>query len=201
MLVQSSFQIFKNYTKDNLFDKLISTPVITEYIDDEFVSSTEPEISKGNSKSLESFKDFVKNKEVKSTWRYETFNNEKYRTFYTLINTPDAYEKVYSISIKRNDVYLILFFYLKFVLFIVMIYGLISFLYFLYYVASQNLIVFNFREKLLTSFIIVSVIPIILLAIYTRGYIKNKYDISFENQIKSDLNLIAESFKNNNVGI
>lgn len=200
LLVQSSFQIFKNYTKDNLFDKLISTPVITEYIDDEFVSSTEPEISKGNSKSLESFKDFVKNKESKSTWRYETFNNEKYRTYYTLINTPDAYEKVYSISIKRNDVYLILFFYLKFVLFIVMIYGLISFLYFLYYVASQNLIVFNFREKLLTSFIIVSVIPIILLAIYTRGYIKNKYDISFENQIKSDLNLIAESFKNNNIG-
>ena len=198
MLVQSSFQIFKNYTKDNLFDKLISTPVITEYIDDEFVSSTDPEISKGNSKSLESFKDFVKNKDIKSAWRYETFNNEKYRTFYTLIPTADFYEKIYSISIKRNDAYLILFFYLKFVLFIVMIYGLLSFIYFLYYVASQNLIVFNFREKLLTSFIIVSVIPIILLAIYTRGYIKNKYDISFENQIKSDLNLIAESFKNNN---
>lgn len=198
MLVQSSFQIFKNYTKDNLFDKLISTPVITEYIDDEFVSSTDPEISKGNSKSLESFKDFVKNKNTKSAWRYETFNNEKYRTFYTLIPTADFYEKIYSISIKRNDIYLILFFYLKFVLFIVMIYGLLSFIYFLYYVASQNLIVFNFREKLLTSFIIVSVIPIILLAIYTRGYIKNKYDISFENQIKSDLNLIAESFKNNN---
>ncbi len=198
LLVQSSFQIFKNYTKDNLFDKLISTPVITEYIDDEFVSSTDPEISKGNTKSIESFKDFVKNKENKSGWRYETFNNEKYRTFYILINTPDAYEKIYSISIKRNDAYLILFFYLKFVLFIVMIYGLISFLYFLYYFASQNLIVFNFREKLLTSFIVVSVIPIILLAIYTRSYIKNKYDISFQNQIKSDLNLIAESFKNNN---
>ncbi|MBS1492540.1 MAG: HAMP domain-containing protein [Bacteroidetes bacterium] len=198
LLVQSSFQIFKNYTKDNLFDKLISTPVITEYIDDEFVSSTDPEISKGNTKSIESFKDFVRNKDNKSVWRYETFNNEKYRTFYTLVNTPDDYEKIYSISIKRNDAYLILYFYLKFVLFIVMIYGLISFLYFLYYVASRNLIVFNFREKLLTSFIIVSVIPIILLAIYTRGYIKNKYDISFENQIKSDLNLIAESFKNNN---
>lgn len=198
LLIQSSFQIFKNYTKDNLFDKLISTPVITEYIDDEFVSSTDPDISKGNTKSVESFKDFIKNKENKSAWRYETFNNEKYRTFYTLINTPDSYEKIYSISIKRNDVYLILFFYLKFVLFIVMIYGLISLFYFLYYVASQNLIFFNFREKLLTSFIVVSVIPIILLAIYTRGYIKNKYDISFENQIKSDLNLIAESFKNNN---
>lgn len=198
LLVQSSFQIFKNYTKDNLFDKLISTPVITEYIDDEFVSSTDPEISKGNTKSIESFKDFVKNKENKSGWRYETFNNEKYRTFYVLINTPDAYEKIYSISIKRNDAYLIFFFYLKFVLFIVMVYGLISFFYFLYYFASQNLIVFNFREKLLTSFIVVSVIPIILLAIYTRSYIKNKYDISFENQIKSDLNLIAESFRNNN---
>lgn len=198
LLSQSSFQIFKNYTKDNLFDKLISTPVITEYIDEEFVSSTDPEISKGNTKSLESFKDFIKNKDIKSTWRYETFNNEKYRTYYTLVNSSDGYEKIYSISIKRNDVYLFLFFYLKFVLFIVMIYGLVSFLYFLYYVAAHNLIVFNFREKLLTSFIIVSVIPIVLLAVYTRGYIKNKYDISFENQIKSDLNLIGESFKNNN---
>lgn len=200
LLAQSSFQIFKNYTKDNLFDKLISTPVITEYIDDEFVSSTNPEISKGNTKSLESFKDFVKSKPVKSAWRYEIFNNEKFRTFYVLTNTSDGYQKVYSISIKRNDAYLILFFYLKFVLFIVMIFGLISVLYFLYYVVSQNRIVFNFREKLLTSFIIVSVIPIILLAIYTRGYIKNKYDSSFENQIKSDLNLVAESFRNSNTG-
>jgi nitrogen fixation/metabolism regulation signal transduction histidine kinase len=198
LLIQSSFQIFKNYTKDNLFDKLISTPVITEYIDEEFVSSTDPEISKGNTKSLEGFKEFVKNKDIKSTWRYETFNNEKYRTYYTMVISADGYEKIYSISIKRNDAYIILFFYLKFVLFIVMIYGLVSFLYFLYYVAAHNLIVFNFREKLLTSFIVVSVIPIVLLAVYTRGYIKNKYDISFENQIKSDLNLIGESFKNNN---
>ncbi len=82
-----------------------------------------------------------------------------------------------------------------------MIYGLLSFFYFLYYVSSRKLIVFNFREKLLTSFIIVSVIPIILLAVYTRSFIKSKYDITFENQIKSDLNLISENFKNGNLSI
>jgi len=202
LLIQSSFQIFKNYTKDNILDKLISTPVITEYIDEEVVSSTAPDISKGNLKSLTAFKSSIRNKENKSSWRYEAFNNENYRTFYILADDPESQsEKIYSISIKRNDIYLILFFYLKFVLFIVMIYGLLSFMYFLYYVSSRKLIVFNFREKLLTSFIIVSVIPIILLAIYTRSFIKSKYDIAFENQIKSDLNLISENFKNGNMAI
>lgn len=53
----------------------------------------------------------------------------------------------------------------------------------------------NFREKLFASFFIVSVIPIVLLAFYTRSFIKNKYDNNFQNQIISDLNLASQSVK------
>ncbi len=198
-LTQSSMQLFKNYSKDNLFDKLISTPVITEYLGGEIVSSTNQDLSKSNTLSLDAFREAIRYKEDKSGWRYEVINNERYRTFY-ITAPPDnnsVTERIFSISLKRNDFKLTTFFYLKFILFVLSIYlftlAIISVL-LLFRIKKFSL---NFREKLFASFLIVSVIPIVLLAIYTRSFIKNKYDINFQNEIISDLNLVSQGFKNN----
>ena len=202
-LTQSTMQLFKNYSKDNLFDKLISTPIITEYLGGEIVSSTNQDLSKSNTLSLDAFREAVRYKEDKSAWRYEVINNERYRTFYIIAPSENGIstERIFSISLKRNDFKLTTFFYLKYILFVVSVYlftlAVISVL-LLYKLKKFRL---NFREKLFASFFIVSVIPIVLLAIYTRSFIKNKYDINFQNEIISDLNLVSQSFKTNQLSL
>jgi nitrogen fixation/metabolism regulation signal transduction histidine kinase len=202
-LLQSSTQLFRNYSGDKLFDKLISTPVITEYVGGEIEGSTNRDLSKENTISLNAFRESVKNKPDKSGWRYETINNEKYRTYYIQAAPEELTldERIFAISLKRNDIKLIIFFYLKFILFTVVIYIAVLAVIALVMLTRIKSLRFNFREKLFSSFFIVSVIPIILLAIYTRSFIKNKYDSNFQNQIISDLNLVSQSLKSAQTGI
>lgn len=197
MLFQTSVQLFKNYSNDNLFEKLINDPIITEYIGDEIISSNNKDLSKANTLSLDAFRESVKSKNDKNNWRYEVINNEKYRTFYILASPSEGsvIERIYSISLKRNDFKLTLFFYLKFILFAVSVYLMFILVYSSSLIYSVRKFRMNFREKLFASFIIVSVIPIVLLAFYTRSFIKDKYDSNFQNQIISDLNLASQSVK------
>lgn len=197
LLFQSSMQLFKNYSKDNLFEKLISNPIITEYIGGEIISSNNKDLSKANTLSLDAFRESVKTKNEKNNWRYELINNEKYRTYYILASPSEGsvIERIYSISLKRNDFKLTTFFYLKFILFAVFVYLLAMLVISSFLIFRVRKFRMNFREKLFASFFIVSVIPIVLLAFYTRSFIKNKYDINFQNQIISDLNLASQSVK------
>ncbi len=196
-LLPASSQLFRSYSGDRLFDKLISTPVITEYVGDDIANSTNRDWSKENTASLNAFRESVKNKSEKSGWRFEQINNERYRTYY-IKGSPEELtldERIYAISLKRNDVKLILFFYLKFILFTLVIYLVVVVAASLYILSRLKSFRFNFREKLFASFFIVSVIPIILLAVYTRSFIKNKYDSNFRSQLISDLNLVSQSIR------
>ncbi|MBS1517112.1 MAG: HAMP domain-containing protein [Bacteroidetes bacterium] len=198
LLRQSSVQLFKSYSRDNLFDKLITEPVITEYVNGEIVSSTSRDLSKSNTLSLNAFRESIRFKDEKSDWRYEIINNEKFRSFYILDQNKDknVNERIYSVSLKRNDVKLTVFFYLKFTLFALLIYLVILSVKLVQVFFRLREFRFNFREKLFVSFFLVSVIPIVFLAIYTRSFIKEKYDVNFQNQIISDLNLVSQSLKN-----
>jgi signal transduction histidine kinase len=203
LLLQSSMQLFRSYTKDNLLDKLISTPVITEYINGEITSSTNPDLSKTSILSLDAFRETIKFRDDNSSWRLETINDEKYKTFYTLAPADESEanvsERIYSISLKRTDLKLISFFYLKFILFTVVIYLILFIFISIVYLFRIRKFRFNFREKVFASFFFVSIIPIILLAIYTRGFIKDKYDDNIKNQIISDLNIVTQSLRNSDL--
>lgn len=204
-LLQTSAELFKNYNRNNLMNKLISDPVLTEYVDGEIISSTDPDVSKSTVNSLSIFREYLKNSETKSTWRIETINDEKYRTFYILANWSDNLdensngyideEKIYSVSIKRDDFKVITFFYLKFILFTFIIFIGFYLILGVYYFIKNKGLRLNFREKLFVSFLIVSVIPIVFLAVYTRSFIIDKNDADQKNQIVSDLNLLNESLK------
>ena len=103
--------------------------------------------------------------------------------------------KVYAISIKRNDLAVAVIYYFKFIIFSSAIFIFLYLIYSLRLVFKFKHFSFNFREKLFTSFFIISVIPIIFLAVYTRTYVKNKNDVNLQNQTLSDLNLVNESIK------
>jgi len=207
LLPNTTAKIFSNYATDNLTDKLIAKPVITEFLNGEIINSTDAEVSRVLVKSLEPFREFLKIGNGTKYWRYENINNEPYKSLYIFApnsaseskNSSD--ETIYVISLKRDDFSMTTFFYLKFILFTVSIYIVFYFLIGLILISKVHRIQFNFSEKLFVSFLLVSIIPIIFLGIYTRTYITNKNNASIRNQIISDLSLVNESLKDEKISV
>ena len=200
----STTQIFGKYSFENILNKLISRPIITEYINNEIVNSTDPEVSKFLQSYLRLFTEQYKKEPDKKYWRYDNIGGNNYRTFFILSESPekkdsevklDVEDKIYSISIKREDFILSVFYVLKIVLFSVFVYLILYIIFGSAYLLKNRKIILNFSGKVFTAFLFVSVIPIIILAFYTRSLIIQKNDYAQQEQIFSDLNLISESIK------
>jgi signal transduction histidine kinase len=204
-IAQSGIQVLKNFSPDNLVNKLTSTPDISEFSNDELVSSTNKDISRSISKSLEPFRQSVEGKTDKIALRYDQFENRLYKSFYYLPNSENDNapgEKIYVVSIKANDFGMMTFFFFKFLLLVVLIFIVFIFIYLLY--KGINFLIlekgmenfkFGFREKIFASFIVVSVIPIIVLALYSREFVKEKNNEFYKSQIISDLKLVEQYIK------
>ncbi len=206
-LTQSNLGIFNNFTRDNILNKLTSNPVITEFSESELVGSSNKDISKSLVKSLDAFRESVKDKIDKSSLRYDEFENEFFKSYYVLTTIKNANsvntEKIYIVSVKVNDFSLNTFFFFRYLLFIVLIYILILTFYLIYKgftylldTESVKFMKFGFREKLFVSFMLASVIPIVILAIYTREFVNEKNEDSSKNQLISDLRIVDQYVKN-----
>ncbi|RPI18995.1 MAG: HAMP domain-containing protein [Ignavibacteriae bacterium] len=207
-LSQSGMQIFKNFSRDNIINKLTSTPVISEFSDGEMVSSNNKDISRSLNKSLDLFRESVKDKIDKSSFRYDQVENQLYKSFYILSPQKmgkNEIEKIYVVSIKINDFGQTTFFVFKFLIFVVVLYLIFIFIYLSYRVSKYlmyskytSTFKFGFREKIFVSFIVVSVIPIIVLAVYSREFVKDKNSEFDRSQMVSDLRIIEQYIKQKN---
>ena len=206
-LTQTNLGIFKNFTRDNILNKLTSTPVISEFSESELVGSSNKDISKSLVKSLDAFRESVKDKIDKSALRYDDFENQLYKSYYVLTENKTgnsaASEKIYVVSVKVNDFSLSTFFFFRYLLFIVLIYLICLVVYIVFKAFSYLLdtesvrfIKFGFREKLFASFLLASVIPIVILAIYTREFVNDKNEKFYKNQLISDLRIVEQYVKN-----
>ena len=207
-LTQTNLGIFKNFTRDNILNKLTSNPVISEFSEGELVGSSSKDISKSFAKSLEAFRESVKDKVDKSTLRFDEFEGTIYKSYYVLTESkigdpPLNAEKIYVVSVKVNDFGLSSFFFFSYLLFIVYIYIIFLIIYIIYkavaYLADTESFIFfkfGFREKLFVSFLLASVIPIVILAIYTREFVKDKNENFYKNQLISDLRIVDQYIKN-----
>jgi nitrogen fixation/metabolism regulation signal transduction histidine kinase len=204
-LTQTNMGIFKNFTRDNILSKLTSIPVITEFSEGELVGSSNKDVSKSFLKSIDAFRESVKDKVDKSALRYDEFENVIYKSFYVLSDNPAAggkTEKIYVVSVKVNDFGLSTFYFFRYLLFIVLVYVIILSIYLLYklllYISNPDrykFFKFGFREKLFASFMLASVIPIVILAIYTREFVKDKNEEFYRNQLISDLRIVEQYIK------
>lgn len=205
-LTQTNLGIFRNFTRDNILNKLTSTPVISEFSESELVGSSNKDISKSLLKSLEAFRESIKDKVDKSALRYDEFENEIYKSYYVYSENRAAgavlSPKIYVVSIKVNDFSLSTFFFFRYLLFLVLIYLIILAVYSLYKgfsylldTESVTFIKFGFREKLFVSFLLASVIPIVILAIYTRAFVNDKNDEFYKNQLINDLRIVDQYVK------
>ncbi len=200
-LTHTGVGIFRNYTKDNITNKLSSPPIISEFSDGEIIGSSNKEVSKSIVKSLDAFRESVKDKREKSSLRYDDYENELFKSFYymTPAHGGSAPEKIYVVSIRINDFGLYSFYTLRYLLFVVIIFAILFVFYavykiFLYFISSEGAyrFKFRFREKLFVSFVLASVIPIVVLAVYTRELAKEKNDDFYKNQLISDLRIMEQ---------
>lgn len=202
-LTQTNLGIFRSFARDNILNKLTSTPVISEFSEDELVGSSNKDVSKSLMKSLEAFRESVKDKIDKSALRYDEFENEIYKSFYVLSENKQSGNisspKIYVVSVKVNDFSLSTFFFFRYLLFLVLIYLIFLFVYIVYKgfsylldTESVQFIKFGFREKLFASFLLASVIPIVILAIYTRAFVNDKNEYFYKNQLISDLRIVDQ---------
>ena len=204
-VTQPTQQMFKIYPKDNLLNKIVTIPIISEFINGELENSTDIEMSKDLRRFAVDFSGRVREKNQKTEWQETNIGGEKYRSFF--IYTESKYyddlsrpagtiERVFAVSVNENEFSIILFYFLKFVLFSFI------FLFILYVVYAFSFILrlrnykLNFRNKLFLTFFLVSVIPLTILGIYTRSLITKKNESNFQNQIISDLNIATEIFSN-----
>jgi len=202
-LTQTNLGIFRSFARDNILNKLTSTPVISEFSESELVGSSNKDISKAQLKSLDAFRESVKDKVDKSALRYDEFENEIYKSFYVLTESKHTgnivSQKIYVVSVKVNDFSLSTFFFFRYLLFLVLIYLVFIFIYIVYKgfsylldTESVRFIKFGFREKLFASFMLASVIPIVILAIYTRAFVNDKNEGFYKNQLISDLRIVDQ---------
>lgn len=209
-LTQTNLGIFRNFTRDNILNKLTSNPVISEFSESEIVGSSNKDISKALLKSLDAFRESVKDKIDKSSLRYDEFENEIYKSYYVLSESKAPgnvnAQKIYVVSVKVNDFSLSTFFFFRYLLFLVLIYVVFLVLYLIYKgfsylldTESVRFVKFGFREKLFVSFLLASVFPIVILAIYTREFVNDKNEGFYKNQLISDLRIVDQYVKSKTV--
>ena len=118
------------------------------------------------------------------------------------MRTAESGEKIYIVSLRANDFSMMAFFFFKFLLFVVLLFIVFLFffliyktLYYFLFSKTYGKFKFGFREKIFVSFIVVSVIPIIALALYSREFVKEKNNEFYNSQMISDLKLVEQYIK------
>jgi len=199
---ESGSELFSDFGRDNLENKLISPPVISEFTNGELVGSSDREMSKSFFKSIAAFREAVRDKIDKSSWRYDQVEGTAYKSFYILTNQSVAggiVEKIFVVSSPVNDLGSNIFFVFKNLIFVVVVYIIFLIAYVSYRLVlffrlprKSRQIIFGYREKLFAAFFLVSVIPVIILAAYTRQFVENKNTEFYKEQLISDLKIVSQ---------
>jgi len=122
--------------------------------------------------SLDQVKPIINTKFSKSNeaWIYLTLNSEKYLTYVLKIQMNNV-NKIISVSVLEKSLSWNLYNFFK--LFIVQSIFTLGFLIFLFIFHIKKRL-FTFRTQLLIAFLIISVIPVVLLAVYNRSVVGEK---------------------------
>jgi nitrogen fixation/metabolism regulation signal transduction histidine kinase len=197
------FEFFKGTKPDRLTNKLTSQPIYSEFSDGEMAGTSNYDVSKSLIKTLDMLRSSLEGKIDKSTLRFDQIENNLYKTYFVIVEpVKNQPEKIYAVSIKVNDINGFVFFFLKCLLVSTLIYLIFLILYTIYitikhFIKSRRLLLFafGFREKLFVSFFVVSVIPVLILALYSREYVESKNNKTAVNEIISDLKLVEQYIK------
>ena len=140
--------------------------------------------------------ELIKNAKFSSdneSWIKLPFNNENYLT-YLIKSYKDSDESIIAVSLKDKQFTWNLFNFFKIFIvhgFIILL--LIAALFFL----SPKMMKFSFRIQLLLAFLTISIIPIIILAVYNREMVTQKSSISVSDELSERLNYLKNFIEYN----
>ncbi len=107
---------------------------------------------------------------LNEAWIYLTLNNERYLTYVLKTQTDDV-DKIISVSVLEKSLTWNLYNFFK--LFIVQSIFTLIFLLILF-IWNVKKTTFTFRTQLFLAFLIISIIPVVLLAVYNRNVVEQK---------------------------
>ncbi len=124
-------------------------------------------------------------------WIYLSLNGENYLT-YALKSTVDGQQKITSVSVLEKNLSWNLFNFFK----IFIIHSIfILLLFILIFISQIKKFKYSFRTQLLIAFILISVIPVIVLAIYNRQLVKEKTQSAILEELRNQTDVVENHFK------
>jgi signal transduction histidine kinase len=198
ILYSNTQRLFKSKRKENYFNKIISEPVITEFLNNEIENSSDMELARELVSTIPYIREKLKANPDKGIWQTESINDGSYNSLFLRAeykkndNPGGNIQRVIVISVNNNDFGLIFFYYIKILIYLLVLYFILYIILIGIFSFRIRTIRLSFRNKLFITFLVVSIIPITLLGVYTRTYLIKKNDIQMQNQIKSDLNFVTD---------
>jgi signal transduction histidine kinase len=161
-----SQEVLKNYTKEQ-FQTHFRALDISEYVKGKLVSTSNENMP--HNRELPGELTGSKSEE-NGRWIEESIEGLSYETYYLRNRMDGTNESWTALSLHSLDIRWHVYSYLRYVLFYIFIFAIVVTIIWGSGRMRKAEIVFTFRAKLMTAFIIVSFIPIIILAYYNRQY-------------------------------
>ncbi|MBI4810937.1 MAG: HAMP domain-containing protein [Ignavibacteriales bacterium] len=184
-------EVLRNYRSGSseAFQRRI---ILSEYINGELFRSTSEVIPKDKS-----FPEELISEESSSSgrWISETVDGQKYESYYFKDQRVAVDNLWYALSIVSEDITWFIYWYIKDILFFLLVIGAIIVIIFSLMFLFRKQLTFSFVTKLIIAFVIVSILPILILVDYNRQYaIKRTTDDAIK-QLGEQTNLVAKELQ------
>jgi nitrogen fixation/metabolism regulation signal transduction histidine kinase len=189
----STPKIFKSIQRERNPIELLPDAVIYNYVKNDLVRIRGEDIPE--SRSLPTIiSETLVNPEGHEYWLDEKFGNRSYTTYY-LIYYENTQQKIIAVSLEEKNFlwYVFNFFRLVFIHFLISV--SILFLFTVILLAKGYRFHIRFKTKLFAGLLIVTIVPLIILAYYNRENSLESWNQSIRNDLKKELDIIEIHLK------
>lgn len=187
----SAPEFLKNYTKEH-FESQHRMLVINEYSGNRLVSSSDESVPLGRQlpKQLVSAKPMSVGE-----WIDEQPEEGGEETFFLPLSGEAAPQEWISFSMPSLDIQWHLYSFLRYLLFFLILFGVASSAYILFLIKRKSYSRSRFRIRLLAAFVIVSLIPIVVVALYNRAYVADRTRVETVKNLTEQTSLVVAALE------
>ncbi|HTK81855.1 MAG TPA: ATP-binding protein [Bacteroidota bacterium] len=189
ILRDETANLLKNYTHEH-FEAHYRRLSISEYLQGKLVSTTDESIPLDHRLPAG-----VQSRSGTMQWWEESIDGVSYETLYLRDQTRGADNTWIALRMNALGFRWHVFSYLRYILFYALIVIGLSTVILVYQLSRRRVYFANFRSKLLTAFMIVSLLPIGVLAYYNRQYVLERADESVQKRLSDQTALVLSSIQ------
>ncbi len=188
LIVNDATNLLKNYSREHL-DQHYRKVNLSEYYQGKLVSTTSQSIPREHLISTQ-----ILSQQSSLIWVDETIDNKSYETLYFQDqNTSSQGDIWFAIRMESLDVRWHVYSYLRYVLFYIIVVLIVGILFFIVHILRGKKIAVNFRIKLMLAFMIVSIIPVLVLAYYNRQYAIERNEKAVSDHLSDQTEIVVST--------